>query len=80
MKKTKFVNYFLKIYGVGKPELLKRYLKVGINSRVAVNFKYQKFRKLVNRAYINLDGDDYGKKLQAEVQKKYCFFTDNTKF
>jgi ribosomal protein S13 len=73
MKKTRFVNYFLKIYGVGKPELLKRYLRIGINSRVAVNFRYQKFRKLVKKINRNLDGDDFGKKLQAEIQKSILF-------
>jgi ribosomal protein S13 len=73
MKKTKFVNFFLKIYGVGKSELLKRYLKVGINSRIGVNFRYQKFRKKINKVYANLDGDDFGKKLQAEIQKSILF-------
>jgi ribosomal protein S13 len=73
MKKTKFVNLFLKVYGVGKKELLKRYLKLGINLRVGINFKHQKFRKLVNRAFTSFDGDDYGKKLQSEIQKSILF-------
>jgi small subunit ribosomal protein S13 len=69
MKKTKFVKFFLKIYGVGTSELFKRYLKLGINNRVPVNFKHQRFRSLINKIDESLeDSDKYGKKLQAEIQ------------